>query len=325
MEVDCDLNSCQVIELLVKDDSRGRRLDQFLGHYGQLRLKGYSRSRFQQLIHRGLVLIDGLPQKAGYKLRLNDKIQVFIPPPEPVELVPEKIDFEIIHEDDDLLVLSKPPGVVVHPAAGNPSGTLVNGILYHCRDLKGIGGEIRPGIVHRLDKDTSGVMVVAKNDLSLNSLMRQFKDRKVRKIYHALLAGCLPEDRGRLVSMIGRHPVNRKKMAILERGGKEAITNWRVLARLKDDFTLVEILLETGRTHQIRVHMASCGAPVAGDEGYGKKKSGQQPEITRQCLHASILSFNHPVTGEELTFRAPLWPDLEAVLRSLDFNFDHLS
>lgn len=308
----------QILKFQVGPTSVGQRLDQFLSWAGAGQLPGMSRSIFQNLIRQQKVLVDDRPQKAGYRLRPHENITVFVPSPEPVDLVPEEIAFDILYEDDDLIVISKPPGLVVHPACGNQTGTLVHALLFHCRDLSGINGEIRPGIVHRLDKDTSGVMLAAKNDASHHSLVNQFKEKSISKIYQALLDGSLSPPTGRLNTLIGRHPVNRKKMAVLQRGGKEAVTIWRTLEVFQGPFTLVEVQLQTGRTHQIRVHMAYQGTPVAGDLVYGRKNIlYQQLGIKRQLLHAWRLSFDHPTSGDRLTFTAPLPPDMARVIEQL--------
>lgn len=293
----------------------GQRLDQYLA--SQLEPEGITRSKIQQLIRTGMVLVNGNALKAKYLLQVGDRLTVTIPPQVASELVPEPVDFVSLFEDEDLIVLVKPPGVVVHPAAGHSSATLVHGLLHHCGGLSGINGELRPGIVHRLDKDTSGVMVVAKSDFAHQALAHQFKGREVKKVYQALVDGNLTLQSGRIDLPIGRHPVHRKKMAIRE-DGREAVTNWRVLERFSQGFTLVELGLETGRTHQIRVHMASLSHPVAGDPVYGRKNSLYPGlGITRQCLHAHTLAFSHPRSGEKLEFVAPLWPDMQYTLELL--------
>lgn len=307
----------ETLDFVVGEGSVGQRLDQFLGQFGQDDYR-FSRSIFQSLIRRDLVLVDGKPQKSKYKLKQSEKILVFLPPPEPVDLVPEKVDFEILHEDADVIVISKPPGLVVHPACGNMTGTLVHGLLYHCKELPGICGQIRPGIVHRLDKFTSGVMVVAKSDSAQHSLTQQFKSKSIKKTYLALLDGILSDSCGTVSTMIGRHPIHRKKMAVREFGGKEAVTHWKVLKHFEDFFTLAEIKLETGRTHQIRVHMKYCGAPVAGDLVYGKKNERYyELGITRQYLHASELSFFHPGIKKTVKFYAPLLADMNNTFKKL--------
>ena len=312
-----DLTICQQAEFTVDKNTAGMRLDQFLVRQGS-ELPGHSRSMFQGLIKRHMVMVDGQVQKNSFKVRENETVTLYLAPAIPSELVPENVDFEILYEDSDIVVIAKPPGLVVHPASGNMSGTLVHGILYRCKDLSGLNGKLRPGIVHRLDKDTSGVMVVAKNDMAHHCLVDQFKDKSVGKIYHAITDGRLADSSGRIVSQIGRHPVNRKKMAVLQRGGKEAITNWQIIQRFSGNYSLVEINLETGRTHQIRVHMAHIGAPVAGDKVYGKKNNDySQVGIFRQCLHAKSLTFTHPTTNKKVKYYAPYWHDIEDALEIL--------
>lgn len=296
-------------------DLNSRRLDQLVA--GRDDCAGLTRSRVQALIRSGNILVNNQSvKKNGHRVYTGDQILILIPPPEPSELLPEKVDFEILFEDTDVIVVSKPPGVVVHPAHGHSYGTLVHGLLYHCRNLAGIGGEMRPGIVHRLDKDTSGVMVVAKNDLAHHSLVEQFKNRTVEKRYLAVLVGVPRQISGKIVKNIGRHPVHRKKMAVLDEGGREAVTGWTVLENFSQ-FSYVALRLETGRTHQIRVHMASLGCPVAGDPLYGGKQTSSTLSIVRQCLHSSSLCFDHPKTMKRLSFTAPMWADIEKVLEDL--------
>lgn len=305
------------LDLVVGMEGAGQRLDQFLSQVRLEKMEPLSRSMVKNLIVSGDVLVNDEHAKASFRPKQNDRITLFVPPPAPLDLIPEKVSFEIIYEDTDIIVISKPPGLVVHPACGHQSGTLVHGLLYHCEDLAGINGTVRPGIVHRLDKDTSGLMVVAKNDYALGGMVEQFKAKKVRKVYLALVRGIPKEVSGTIRSHIGRHPVNRKKMAVLEHGGREAVTHWRLVEKFSR-FSLIELNLETGRTHQIRVHLASIGIPIAGDEVYGKNKAEDMDlEIYRQCLHASRLSFTHPVTGKEVDFYAPLWPDMEKSLALL--------
>lgn len=293
----------------------GQRLDLYLASW--LEGEGLTRSRIQQLIRVGLVLVNGNPGKAKYILRVGDQLMVTIPPLPPSEMIAEPVPFIPLHEDDDLIVLIKPPGVVVHPAAGHSSATLVHGLLHHCGGLSGINGEMRPGIVHRLDKDTSGVMVVAKSDFAHQALADQFKGREVTKVYQAIVDGRPNGQSGKINLPIGRHPVQRKKMAIRE-DGREAVTNWQVLERFAQGFALLELGLETGRTHQIRVHMAALYHPVAGDPVYGRRNSLYlRLGITRQCLHAHRLAFTHPRTGEHLQFIAPLWSDMLNTLELL--------
>ncbi len=293
----------------------GQRLDLYLA--SQLEPEGLTRSRIQQLIRAEMVWVNEIPRKAKYLLQVGDRLTVTIPLQAPSELVGAPVAFVTLYEDDDLIVLAKPPGIVVHPGAGHSSATLVHGLLHHCGELSGINGEMRPGIVHRLDKDTSGVMVVAKSDFAHQALAGQFKRREVKKVYQALVDGKPTMQSGRVDLPIGRHPIHRKKMAIRE-DGREAVTNWRVLERFVQGFTLLELGLETGRTHQIRVHMATMSCPVAGDSVYGRKNFRYlEMGITRQCLHAHTLAFRHPRTGENLQFTAPLWSDVLCTLELL--------
>ncbi len=316
-EIFIDEPDGQCFQVVVMKTSHGQRLDQFLAQNGPRVVGDFSRGMFQDLIASQRVLVNGMARKSNYRVRTQEIVQIFVPPPVPSELVPEPIDFEILHEDEHIIVLCKPPGLVVHPACGNLTGTLVHGLLHHCTDLSGINGQVRPGIVHRLDKDTSGVMVVAKNDLAHHCLADQFKNKTASKTYHAILDGVPSEVCGRICSPIGRHPVHRKKMAVLNHG-RESITRWKLLAGFGRLFSLVEINIETGRTHQIRVHMASLGVPVAGDQVYGKKNDRNQAlGIIRQCLHASSLSFIHPATKEMVTFATDLPVDMAAVLSRL--------
>jgi 23S rRNA pseudouridine1911/1915/1917 synthase len=309
-------------KLVVPNEREGQRLD----HYLVQMVANVSRSRLSNLIRKGFVLVNGDSSKAGNRLKAGDRIEVTIPPPEPVVLTPQKVEFEVLHEDDDLLVIAKPPGVVVHPASGHKKGTLVHGLLAHCDNLPGISGVERPGIVHRLDKDTSGVMVIAKSDRSHQGLVELFKTRQVKKVYHALVVGRPETQKGCVSQAIGRHRSNRKKMAVLQQGGRDAVSCWSVLEELATHLTYIEVRPETGRTHQIRVHMAYLGHPVAGDALYGNKLQKQMCDkfsIKRQCLHAYSLSFVHPVTGEALEFISPLWPDMQAILEKLREQAHH--
>lgn len=277
----------------------------------------FSRSRIEGLVKAGFVSVNGaVASKAGMKVSDGDDIVVEIPPPVPAVPEPEDIPLSVVFEDDDIVVVDKPPGMVVHPAPGHFSGTLVNALLAHCPHLSGVGGVARPGIVHRLDQDTSGLVVVAKTQAAMDPLARAFAShRDVGKTYLAVVHGRPRLDSGRIENMIGRHPVDRKRMAILERGGKLAVTNWRVLPSpaapagqpAKHPVSLLECVIETGRTHQIRVHMASLGCPVIGDRTYGKGALDRQldPVPPRQMLHAWKLRLRHPVKGVEMAFEAP--------------------
>ncbi len=275
----------------------GQRLDVFAAE-----LAGVTRSRAGSLMKDGCVTVDGTAQtKAGFKLKPGMAVAVEVPEPVPAKAQAEDIELRVVYQDQDVAVVFKPSGMVVHPAAGNPSGTLVNALLRHLDNLSGIGGELRPGIVHRIDKDTSGLLLVAKNDMAHLSLSEQIRAHTVHRAYKAVVIGNMKEDAGTVDAPIGRHPTDRKRMAIVP-GGREAVTHWRVLERLKGA-TLIECRLTTGRTHQIRVHMASIGHPVLGDPMYGPKKS-PYPVAGGQLLHAYRVGFEHPRTGETLIFEA---------------------
>ena len=276
------------------------RIDKYLTE----QLETMSRSKVQLLIADGFVLVNDESTKANYKIEAGDKIVVFVPEPETVDIEAEDLPIEIIYEDEDIVVINKAQGMVVHPGAGHPKGTLVNAILFHIKDLSGINGEIRPGIVHRLDKDTSGIMIVAKNDEAHVNLSEQLQARSVKRKYHALVHGVLPHEHGTINAPIGRDPKDRQKFTVI-RDGKEAISHFKVLERFKG-FSLLEVSLETGRTHQIRVHLNYIEHPVAGDKIYGPRKS---LEGNGQFLHARMLEFKHPVTGETMSFEAEL-PEL---------------
>ncbi|MBM9510844.1 RluA family pseudouridine synthase [Desulfogranum marinum] len=290
---------------------------QRLDHYLVRKYPDFSRSYINKLILSHHVVVGGKAVKAGHKVRSGEMIDIHIPPLAQSELQPEDIAFETLFEDEHLLVISKPPGLVVHPAAGHHSGTLVNGLLYRYRNLPQLDGG-RPGIVHRLDKDTSGVMLVAKTEMSLRRLAESFKERQIHKIYYAVLLRYPGDEDGRIIAPIGRHPANRKKMSIRPIKGRYAVSQWHIIERYGNGMCLAEITIETGRTHQIRVHMASVKAPVAGDELYGGKIGVHTPGMPcRQMLHASCIQFNHPVSLEPMQFLAPLWPDMEEVVQTL--------
>ena len=278
-------------------------------------LAGVTRSRAGALMKDGHVTVDGVAQtKAGFKLKAGMRVTVEVPDPAPSKAQAEDIDLDIVYQDADLAVVFKPSGMVVHPAAGNETGTLVNALLKHLDNLSGIGGEIRPGIVHRIDKDTSGLLLIAKNDMAHLSLSEQIRAHAVHRAYKAIVIGNLKEDEGTVDAPIGRHPVDRKRMAIVQ-GGREAVTHWTVLERLRGA-TFVECRLTTGRTHQIRVHMASVGHPVLGDPVYGPKKS-PYPVAGGQLLHAYRIGFKHPRTGEEMRFEADPEPRFTQWLEKL--------
>lgn len=294
-----------VLSLTVPDGAEGR-LDAWLAS----QVADLSRARLQALIKEGRVTCDGAAVKANTKPKAGQVIEVVVPAPIPAEPMPENIPLDVLYEDCDCLVINKPAGLVVHPAPGHASGTLVNALLYHCRDLGGVGGVERPGIVHRLDKDTSGLMVVAKNDAALAGFVRLFQTGGIAKEYLTLVHGVPQKPSGTVTSLIGRHPAQRKKMAVVARNGKQAVTHYTVERRF-GDITLVRCRIETGRTHQIRVHMQSLGCPVVGDAVYGRTAADNRlqsfPE--RQMLHAVHLTFTHPVTGAPMDFTAPLPED----------------
>ena len=291
----------------------GERLDVFLA---RMAIQGdpLSRSRIQKLITDGNVTVDGKPAKASLRLAAGAVVAVELPEPEATDIAPEKIPLDILYEDEDVIVVNKARGMVVHPAAGVSSGTLVNALLAHCKDLSGINGALRPGIVHRLDKDTSGVMIAAKNDTAHRSLAEQIQEKTAKRVYWAILTGNIPEEEGVIHGAIGRNPKDRQKMAVVRENGKDATTNFRVLERF-GAYTLAECRLMTGRTHQIRVHVAYIGHPVLGDPKYGAKKCPFS--IEGQALHSKTLMFAHPRTGEKMEFEAPLPEDMQIILDEL--------
>ena len=297
--------------MILTADTAGERLDAFVARS----VKGLSRSGAQKLLEEGCITLNGRPGKKNDKLSPGDQVTVTVPEPKAVEIVPTEMTLDIVYEDEDLLVLNKPKGLVVHPAAGHQEDTLVNGLLYALGDkLSGINGELRPGIVHRIDKDTSGLLAVAKNDLAHTVLASQLKDHSMARTYEAIVCGSFREDRGTVDAPIGRHPSDRKKMCVTERNSKRAVTHWEVVARYRG-YTHIRCRLETGRTHQIRVHMAHIGHPILGDTVYGHKK----PELGQdsQCLHAGALCFTHPRTGLPVMVFAPLPRYFEEVLCKL--------
>ncbi len=309
----------ELLSLTVSPEEAGQRLDAYLASVTEL-----TRSTAVRLIEEELVTVNGKSPNKKEKVKAGDTVNVSLPEPEPDVAVPQNIPLDIIYEDEDILVVNKPCGMVVHPAAGNPDGTLVNAILYHCGDsLSGIGGVIRPGIVHRIDKDTSGLLVVAKNDAAHLSLSDQLKVHRVSRVYHAIAIGNLRQDSGTVDAPIGRHPTDRKRMAVLrgaDAHAREAVTHYRVLERF-DGLCHVECHLETGRTHQIRVHMSSLGHPLLGDPVYGGANhrfcQSHPALIHGQCLHAAELSLIHPRSGEEMHFTCPLPEDIERILTIL--------
>lgn len=287
--------------LQVNDDNI--RLDKFIS----LSMPELSRTLIQQYIKEGNVLVNGKTEKASYKIKLHDDIEITLPDNKEMDVLPENIPLDIVYEDKDVIVVNKPTGMIVHPSSGIYSGTLVNALLYHCQDLSGINGVLRPGIVHRIDKETSGLLMIAKNDKAHQSLSKQLKEHSVTRRYVALVHGIIPHSHGKINAPIGRDVNDRQKMAVTKTNSKEAITNFTVLKRY-DDMSLIECRLETGRTHQIRVHMAYIGYPVYGDPKYGFKRDDQK---NGQFLHAKKLGFIHPATGEYLEFESPL-PDFFA-------------
>ena len=298
------------MDFLVHPQEKGNRIDKYLS----VVLPDCSRSFLQKLIEEEQVTVDGKPVKSNYKVRNGDRISVNIPDAVEPEIEAEDIPLDILYEDTDLLVVNKPKGMVVHPAPGNWSGTLVNALMYHCGDsLSGINGEIRPGIVHRIDKDTSGLLVVAKNDRAHQSLAEQIKVHSAGRRYFAVVYGTPREQKGTVNAPIARHPIDRKKMAVLA-GGREAITHYEVLEQYAG-YSYLTFLLETGRTHQIRVHMAHIGHPIIGDPLYGPAKD--KWKLQGQCLHAGELTLTHPATGERMTFQAPLPVYFTTVLQKL--------
>ncbi len=289
-----------IFNLTVSEDQVGSRIDITVSDL----VPDLTRSGAQKLLSEGLVTVNEEPVGKNYKLRVEDEVIVHVPAPKPLVAEAQNIPVDIVYEDDDLLVVNKPKGMVVHPAPGNPDGTLVNALLYHCEgSLSGINGVIRPGIVHRIDKDTSGLLIVAKNDFAHVALAEQIKEHSFTREYRAVVHGNLKDDEGTIHAPIGRSPKDRKKMAVTDKNSKDAITHYQVLERYPG-YTYVKCRLETGRTHQIRVHMAYIGHPVAGDPVYGPKNTLKG--LDGQCLHAGLIGFVHPRTGEYLEFEAPL-------------------
>ncbi len=314
----------EVSQLSVAPEDAGLRLDAYVSS----QLPDCTRSHAALLIRQGYIPVDGAPTKPSHKVKTTEQITIEMPPPEPVELIPEPMDLDILFEDRHLIVINKPAGLVVHPAAGHPSGTLVNGILHHCPDLGGIGGEMRPGIVHRLDKDTSGAIVVAKTSQAVAGLANQFKSRTVAKQYLALVHGIPKQESGRIDLPVGRHPVDRKKMSTSSAQGREALTLWRIQEQF-DGAALLEVDLKTGRTHQIRVHCHAIGHPLIGDQVYSFRRAMSNlaksnrslylaaKKAGRQMLHAHRLGFTHPVNAEWHQFEAPLPKDIASVINAL--------
>ena len=313
----------------IPDGAHGIRLDLFLSRNHS----NLSRSRIQDLIRNGSVQVNGTHAKPSYQLKTGDQVSLMVPRPSPLELIPEEVPFSVIFEDSWLMVLYKPPGIVVHPAPGHSSGTLVHGLLKYCKDLSGIGGKLRPGIVHRLDKDTSGLMLVAKNDMAHQVLSQQFKSGTIKKEYIALVHGIPFHESGRIDLPIFRHPVHRKRMAVSTGGGRNALTLWKKIADCNEGFSLLSITIKTGRTHQIRVHFSHLGYPLVGDTVYGhgpdtlkKRFLKQNPELVsavkRQMLHAARIGFIHPREKSYMEFESPFPEDMQQVLSALDINFN---
>ena len=296
------------------ETENGERIDKYLSN----EMSGFSRSYIQKLMKDGHVYVNGKPVTANYKLAYDDMITVEIPDLVEPEIVPENMPLDILYEDDDILIVNKPKGMVVHPAAGHYSGTLVNALMYHCGEsLSGINGVMRPGIVHRIDMDTTGSLLVCKNDQAHQKLAEQLKVHSIKRVYHAIVCGNLKEDSGTIDAPIGRHPVDRKKMSINYQNGREAVTHYQVLERF-GDYTYISCRLETGRTHQIRVHMASIRHPLLGDNVYGPQKCPFK--LQGQTLHAKILGITHPTTGEYMEFDAPLPEYFEDLLGRMRQN-----
>ena len=303
----------------VTEKDQGIRLDLFLSQ-SDINL---SRSQAKKLIEEEKIQLNQKPTKPSVRLKQGDQVSGILPEPEPLSLEPEPLPLTVLYEDPSIIVVDKPAGMVVHPAPGNPSGTLVNALVHHCKDLAGINGVLRPGIVHRLDKETSGVMVVAKDDEAYHQLVKQFKNRTIEKVYLAIARGKFSQEEGSIDLSIGRHPSERKRMSTRTRRGRPAVTRWKVIERF-NGLTLLEIFPKTGRTHQIRVHLSAMGHPLVGDPLYGKKGGVNDPTIkeclrmlNRQALHAYRLGLIHPRTGERIEFTAPLPKDMKDVLEWL--------
>jgi 23S rRNA pseudouridine1911/1915/1917 synthase len=295
----------------VTEEYEGERLDKFLPSFHE----EWSRARVQDWIRDGFVRVNGQVKKSNYRLKLGERVEFDEPPIAELEVAAEAIPLDIRYEDHDVIVVNKPRGMVVHPGAGNNTGTLVNALLAHCKgELSGIGGVARPGIVHRIDKDTSGLLMVAKNDLAHQSLVEQLKEHSVDRVYVAVVHGVIPHEHGTIDAPLGRDPVHRQRMTVIHKNSKHAVTHFSVLERFKEA-SLVECRLETGRTHQIRVHMKYIGFPLIGDPVYGPKKNVYA--IEGQALHAQVIGFTHPRTGERIRIEAELPPDMEKLIRTL--------
>jgi 23S rRNA pseudouridine1911/1915/1917 synthase len=300
------------VNIKVNEENVGKRIDSFI----PMVQEDISRSMVQKLIEQKNIKVNGKETKHSYKLKLNDEIEIFVPEAKEINLKAQDIPLNVIYEDNDIIVINKPKGMVVHPANGNPDGTLVNAVMNKCKDsLSGIGGEIRPGIVHRLDKDTSGAIIVAKNDKAHIALSEQLKNHEVKKTYLALVRGIIKENEATINMPIARSKKDRKKMDV-DKDGKEAITHFKVLGRYKNKYTLLQINLETGRTHQIRVHLSHIGYPIIGDEVYSNGKN--EWNISGQCLHAWKLEFIHPITGKKISLEAEIPEYLKNIIKELE-------
>ncbi|MEH6936833.1 RluA family pseudouridine synthase [Bacillus sp. JJ664] len=298
-----------VFTFAVEEEQHLERIDTFITAQNE----EWSRSQVQIWLKEDLVLVNGEKVKRNYKVKQNDEISVSVPDPKPLEVIAENIPLEIYYEDSDVIVVNKPRGMVVHPALGHETGTLVNALMYHCKDLSGINGILRPGIVHRIDKDTSGLLMVAKNDVAHEKLAEQLREKTTVRKYIAIVHGVIQHEEGTIDAPIGRDKSDRQSMTVTEENAKEAVTHFRVLERF-EEFTLVECQLETGRTHQIRVHMKYIGFPLAGDPKYGPRKT---IDIDGQALHAAVLGFKHPRTGEYIEFSSPIPKVMEDVIEHL--------
>ena len=300
------------MNIKVNEENVGKRIDSFI----PMVQEDISRSMVQKLIEQKNIKVNGKETKHSYKLKLNDEIEIFVPEAKEINLKAQDIPLNVIYEDNDIIVVNKPKGMVVHPANGNPDGTLVNAVMNKCKDsLSGIGGEIRPGIVHRLDKDTSGAIIVAKNDKAHIALSEQLKNHEVKKTYLALVRGIIKENEATINMPIARSKKDRKKMDV-DKDGKEAITHFKVLGRYKNKYTLLQINLETGRTHQIRVHLSHIGYPIIGDEVYSNGKN--EWNVSGQCLHAWKLEFIHPITGKKISLEAEIPEYLKNIIKELE-------
>ncbi|MBU9712443.1 RluA family pseudouridine synthase [Evansella tamaricis] len=299
----------------IKTEEKGIRLDKYISE----QFPQWSRSLIQQWIKDGNVVVNGVATKSNYKIAYGDEIEITEPDLEPLNVEAEEMNLDIVYEDSDVLVVNKPRGMVVHPAPGHHRGTLVNGLMAHCKDLSGINGVMRPGIVHRIDKDTSGLLMVAKNDLAHESLVEQLKNKTTKRMYSAIVSGVIPHDKGTVDAPIGRNPEDRQSMVVTDQNSREAVTHFEVMERF-NNHTYVACQLETGRTHQIRVHMKYIGFPIINDPKYGPKRKHHKFPIEGQALHAEILGFSHPRTKEEMSFRVPLPEDMEDCLTYLRKN-----